>query len=346
MATGKSITIVGGGLAGLALGIGLRQRNVPVTVWEAGRYPRHRVCGEFINGRGRETLQHLDLEDRLINAGAIPARTAKFSGLTREGRVRELPQSALCLPRHEMDALLANRFRELGGELRTGARWRSTSDPTGVVLASGRQSQPLVNGWRWFGLKVHARNVMTEADLEMHILRNGYVGLCRQPGGVVNVCGLFRRKPHSDDPANSWEEQLRGPIGSRLRICMHSADFVADSFCAVAGISLEPRSARDQGECRVGDALTMIPQLTGNGMSMALESAEMAVEPLTAYSQEQIDWRQTKETIAGACDSAFARRLKWAKWLQQFLFIPTLQNALVAASANEWFWQLVFARTR
>ena len=47
----KPITIVGGGLAGLTLGIGLRQCGVAVTVHEAGHYPRHRVCGEFISGR-------------------------------------------------------------------------------------------------------------------------------------------------------------------------------------------------------------------------------------------------------------------------------------------------------
>ncbi|MDB6025304.1 MAG: putative electron transfer oxidoreductase, partial [Verrucomicrobiales bacterium] len=44
----RPITIVGGGLSGLTLGIALRQRGIPTTIWEAGRYPRHKVCGEFI----------------------------------------------------------------------------------------------------------------------------------------------------------------------------------------------------------------------------------------------------------------------------------------------------------
>src|ERR1044072_7396458 len=34
MNAAKPVTIIGGGLAGLALGIGLRQRDVPVAVWE------------------------------------------------------------------------------------------------------------------------------------------------------------------------------------------------------------------------------------------------------------------------------------------------------------------------
>src|SRR5689334_322808 len=174
----REITIVGGGLAGLTLGIGLRQNSVPVTVWEASHYPRHRVCGEFISGRGQDALARLGLLDLLVNAGAIPARTVEFSSATVAGRVQELPQPALCLPRNRMDALLAGRFRKLGGELREGERWCDSPGHEGVVLASGRRLQPVVNGWRWFGLKAHAAGVASNADLEMHLSADGYVGLC------------------------------------------------------------------------------------------------------------------------------------------------------------------------
>ncbi|MFZ9874958.1 MAG: NAD(P)-binding protein, partial [Candidatus Methylacidiphilales bacterium] len=47
----KTVEIVGGGLAGLTLGLCLRQKGVPVDLFEAGTYPRHRVCGEYLSGR-------------------------------------------------------------------------------------------------------------------------------------------------------------------------------------------------------------------------------------------------------------------------------------------------------
>jgi flavin-dependent dehydrogenase len=347
MATAKPITIVGGGLAGLTLGIGLRRHDLPVTIWEAGHYPRHRVCGEFISGRGHETLVRLGLRTLLTDAGAILGRTVGFSSATVAGRVWELPQPALCLPRCRTDSLLAGRFRELGGELREGGRWRDPANLDGVVVASGRRAQPVVDGWQWFGLKAHARNVNTHADLEMHVSGAGYVGLCRQPGGIVNVCGLFRRQPASGDAAGDWQDRLRGAPGSLLRERMSNATFVADSFCAVAGISLKPQAARHQAECCIGDALTMIPPLTGNGMSMAFESAEMAVTPLVAYSRGETGWQQARQAIARACDAAFARRLSWAKWLQQLILLPATQDTFVSlASRHEWFWRLLFTKTR
>src|ERR1039458_5594216 len=78
MPAAKPITIVGGGLAGLTLGIGLRQQGIPITVWEAGHYPRHRVCGEFISGRGQDVLTRLGLRDYFAQAGLVLARTAAF----------------------------------------------------------------------------------------------------------------------------------------------------------------------------------------------------------------------------------------------------------------------------
>src|ERR1700733_1911674 len=111
MSVPKPITIVGGGLAGLTLGIGLRQRGVPVTVWETGKYPRHRVCGEFISGRGQAALTRLGLRDRIMEAGAIPARTTAFFSARAASPVRQLAEPAWSLSRYALDDLLAKEFR-------------------------------------------------------------------------------------------------------------------------------------------------------------------------------------------------------------------------------------------
>src|ERR1035438_9983811 len=121
----KSITIIGGGLCGLTLGIGLRQRDVPVKIFEAGDYPRHRVCGEFISGNGQAILERLGLLARFEQAGAVRARTVMFVCGSNRSPVRQLSAPALCLSRHKMDALLAEIFQQLGGELRLNTRWSS-----------------------------------------------------------------------------------------------------------------------------------------------------------------------------------------------------------------------------
>lgn len=341
------ITIVGGGLAGLTLGIALRQRDVPVTVCEAGSYPRHRVCGEFICGSGIDVLRELGLHQKLIAAGAVEARSTTFHSARRSYPLKMLPRPALCLSRHMMDELLANEFRQLGGQLCERERVTTTDPGPGFVRATGRRIDASQTSVKWIGLKAHARHAPLMADLEMHFVPDGYVGLCQLGGGEVNVCGLFAVHGPMPQLAERWPEFLRGPAGSVLRERLGQAEFVEDSFCAVSGLNLRPATAVETHECCVGDALSMIPPVTGNGMSMAFESAAWAAEPLAAYSRGEMAWEETRLAIARRCDEGFARRLRWASWLQQMLMRRGSREIMLAlASRFDWLWQFVFAKTR
>jgi len=342
----KPITIIGGGLAGLTLGIGLRQLGVPVVLHEAGTYPRHRVCGEFISGRGQATLARLGLGELIGQADAVSAQTVAFFTATKATAPRPLPSAAICLSRFTLDAVLAKKFRELGGELIAGKRF-GANFCEGVVRATGRQVQQEPGGTRWFGLKIHARNIALAADLEMHVSPRGYVGLCKINDGEVNVCGLFRKCADENGMTQNWRERLRGQPGSPLYEKLGNATFDENSFCAVAGLSLRPQQAAARAEICVGDAITMIPPVTGNGMSMAFESAELAMLPLVAWSRDESSWNEARQQVARDCDVAFARRLVWAKWLQQIVLTPALQNPLIALAAHsDWLWRMAFERTR
>jgi menaquinone-9 beta-reductase len=343
------VTIIGGGLAGLTLGIGLRQHGVPVTIQEAGDYPRHRVCGEFISGGGQKVLERLGLLPDFQKAGAVYAHTAIFVNARVSSPVRRLPSPALCLSRHKMDALLAETFQQLGGELRLRSRWTSNSCSEGIVSATGRRLQATEKSVRWFGVKAHvfaSSPVNLQADLEMHLSPDGYVGISRINDGQLNVCGLFKARADKQSP-ESKTEWLRGPGGSLLRERLDAAQFAPDSFCSVAGIQLKPQRASAKKECCIGDALTMTPPVTGNGMSMAFESAAIAINPLTAYSRGEMDWAQARRQIAAQCDNVFSRRLAWARILQWMMVSPIVQRSFGKFLLHsDWLWEWMFAQTR
>ena len=116
----QTIHIIGGGLAGLSLAIGLRRHEVPVVVYEAGNYPRHRVCGEFILGVSDADLTLLGIEDCVADAQRH-RQCAWFAG-NDQVALRSMPMAARAISRFELDQRLANHATQLGVEIRCGTR--------------------------------------------------------------------------------------------------------------------------------------------------------------------------------------------------------------------------------
>jgi 2-polyprenyl-6-methoxyphenol hydroxylase-like FAD-dependent oxidoreductase len=328
MSAPRSLTLVGGGLAGLALGAALARGGAEVTLYESGRLPRHRVCGEFLSGLLPEVVARLRLGPHL--RGAAWNRT---TGWHAGGRLRfaaELPQPAAGLSRPVLEERLRDEFISVGGTLRENTRLADAeTQGEGVVWCAGRRPNPASP---WLGLKIHCRNLRLGQDLEVHLGRGGYVGTARIEDGRVNVCGLFRRRPGLHAPR---EEMLLaylrvgGLEGLADRVAAGEPD--PASAVAVSGLDFS-QTSRDAERLSLGDHHAPIPPYTGHGMAMALESAAEALAPLLAYARGELNWARAVEQVRAQVGARQDFRLRCARWLHPWLLQPLRQRLMLAAA--------------
>ena len=140
---------------------------------------------------------------------------------------------------------------------------------------------------------------------------------------------------------------LKGPEGSPWRERVRGAAFLPETLCTTGGLDLRLRTSIPAHTVLLGDAHAIIPPLTGNGMSLALESAQRAVGPLTAFAEKTATWPQTCAAIHQAHRRSFRSRLQWAGVLQRLLFFPVVPPlALRLLHHSDSAWRLLFAVTR
>lgn len=317
------VTIAGGGLAGLSLAAGLRLRGVPVEVHEAGSYPRHRVCGEFISGVKRETLEKLGIQASFD--GAVSCRSVEWFREGRRIHGNSLPVPAMGISRYRLDQRLRDHVVAAGGTV--SERSRLPREPReGLVWAAGR----IPSRSSWVGLKCHFLDLGMKADLEMHLGTNGYAGLAKIEDGRVNLCGLFRvdRSRRGSGPG-LLGSYLRAGGNEALAARLEAGQADPESFSAVAGFELG-RQAAEPGLCALGDAESMIPPFTGNGMSMAFEAAAIALEPLEKWSGGKIAWEDCVLEIGAGLRRRFRRRLTAAQTLHPVLLHAGGRNLIEA----------------
>jgi 2-polyprenyl-6-methoxyphenol hydroxylase-like FAD-dependent oxidoreductase len=321
----RQIKIIGGGLAGLSLGLGLRRRGIAVTVVEAGTYPRHRVCGEFISGVSEETLEALGIAGAF--AGSRHQHSVRWLFQGRPVFSWQLPAPARGISRHRLDERLANMLVDAGGSLITGKR-AAIDDRPGVVAASGRRNH--ASGGR-IGLKSHIRGLATAADLEMHAGDNGYAGVAEIEDGWQNVCGIFRiDRAIAARGRDLLPAYLDAGGNHTLAANLRACEWRDGSFSATAGFAPGPQAA---GGARVGDAAVMIPPFTGNGMSMAFESAALALDPLEQWACGKLAWNAACQTIDARRAAMFRTRMAVATSAEPWLTRPAAARAISSLAA-------------
>ena len=125
--TNLRVAIAGAGPAGSSLAIRLADRGFDVTIIERERFPRHKLCGEFISPECFSHFEDLGILDNILSAGAERISETRFydrrgHGFSVPSRVFAGCGFALSLSRSALDARLLLRARQGGTNVYEGHR--------------------------------------------------------------------------------------------------------------------------------------------------------------------------------------------------------------------------------
>jgi flavin-dependent dehydrogenase len=288
--------VIGGGPAGAGLAIRLAQAGRAVTLLERETGPHDKVCGEFLSYEAADSLRRLGVDAHAL--GAVPIdRVAVCAGTRRTETA--LPFTALSLSRRVLDEAVLARAAAVGAEVRRGVRvtalsrngaWRAQGEggegfeAATVFLATGKHD---IRGWKrprgrqgdLIGFKVHLRLFGAHALdrlIELHLFPGGYAGLELVEEGRANLCLVVRRRAFGGRWEALFERLLRA--SPHLARRLDGAEAEAPKPLAIAAIPYGYVRTRSEGLWRLGDQAAVIPSFAGEGMAIALHSAELAAD--------------------------------------------------------------------
>ena len=338
------VLIVGGGVAGCAASIALARKGRSVTLVEREVTPRHKVCGEFLSGEALQDLHGLGIDVTSLRAVRIHSVRLAAASSAAEA---PLPFSAASLTRRSLDTALISEAIASGVKVEQGRSveslsratantWQVTLDdgttresPT-VFLATGKHdmrghTRPK-DPDQWVAFKMYFRlSPMQNAELagasELMLYPGGYSGIQPVEDGIANLCCVVQRRylPAGENRWESFLEKMQKDcphLGTRL-------DGAVPQLARPLAITHIPygyvRRTTDDGIYCIGDQAAVIPSFTGDGISIALHTANCAVaaylaaEPATLFQTKLrsslITQMRVAQVAAAGLNNSFARAL-------------------------------------
>ena len=358
------VVIAGAGLAGASLAMGLANAGARVALLDPGRFPREKLCGEFLSPEAWGALERLGVAEEVARSGYHPIRRVRLT--TPRGTVLEADvigpdgRPGIGLGRATLDALLVRRAAEAGASVLEGTRVgrplvregrvvgvearHDTEGPirlhaaitvaadgrhSGLVRRTGTSRRASRSGSGHFGLKRHVlvndpAAGEPEGMVGLHAVAGGYVGTCRVDGTRTNLCGLL--------PTTA----LRPHRGDLDRLAdaefrrnpalakLWSASTPAEPWKAVAGVEIVSSRPRMAGIFYAGDARGTVDPLGGQGMTMALLGAEILIPFLLAALQDGRSVASLNDAYHFAWRRRFRRRIRLCRLFHHILTRPRL----------------------
>jgi flavin-dependent dehydrogenase len=290
------------------------------VVLERARFPRAKPCAECLSPQASRLLADIgalrDIEARGAWLHGMIVRSP--DGVVARGDYaadhgfRAYRDAGLSIRREILDDVLQRRARDAGAEIVEGARVTGmVSDHAGrvrgvtalgpagdtglradmIVGADGLRSVVarrlrLSRTSRWpsrIALVAHYRAVGdVSTHVEMHIERDGFVGIADVGGGVTTVSAVFprqRARAFAGNPGAFLDQWLSSKphLAPRFRHAIRER-----VVSAVGPFASHARSARHAagGAVLVGDAADFFDPFTGEGIYAALRGGELAADAI------------------------------------------------------------------
>lgn len=316
----NAVLVSGGGPAGSAAALAALSEGKPVRIFEKSRFPRHKVCGEFLSPEIAPILEGFGAWRAFQAAGPARIGTVKLHLGNTEKQWR-LPDVAFGLSRYALDRLLLDRAVSSGAVLiREMARALPGPDP--AVLAYGRDSSTSRSrGARLFGFKAHFKGPVDDA-VEVFFFSDCYVGVSAVENGLTNICGLA---PETLLRAHAFKVEavlaMCHPLGVRLRPLTREMEWlITGPVVFRQGFdSLPPENIYP-----AGDALGFIDPFTGSGILAALRTGTMAGMAAARETPNSDHIRNCRQVLGGQYATATLLRAAIRSGLAEKLarFVP------------------------
>lgn len=332
------IVIVGGGLAGLTCAIHLSRFKYSILLIEKHAYPRHKVCGEYVSNEVLPYLNYLGIDP--INAGA--KRIVNFELSTVNGNLIKsgLPMGGFGISRYKLDNMLAEKAIKAGSLILTDSVTNikfletdnfsvTTKSHNGfsakiVIGAYGKRASLdkvlsrsfMVEKSPFVAVKDHIIGDMPDDLVGLHLFDGGYCGVSKIENDNINFCYITSYDAFKK--YNDIEEFEKNVLQKNqyLRVICQSSKKVFKKSLTISQVSFAKKEPVEQHIIMVGDTAGLIHPLCGNGMSMAIRSAQMASNLVQRYLSGSTGSRSLLEkSYQSAWNKEFKFRLQVGRLL-------------------------------
>jgi len=345
----SEILIIGGGLAGLVSAVDLLQAGHQVLLIEKKNFPRQKVCGEYVSNEVKPYLQRLGAYPE----GLKPKNIKRLQISSDSGSLAEckMEMGGFGISRYTLDHFLFQKATALGAKIltnttvqsiqflddhfevkvRTGETFRST-----VVLgAYGKRSlidktlnrDFISQKSAYVGIKHHFEGDFPEDLVALHNFEGGYCGLSQVENGHINLCYLTTTKVFKQYDSIAEFEQRHLTRNPYLKDFFASSHAVFKKPLVISQVSFASKPVVENHVLMCGDAAGLIHPLCGNGMAMAIHSAQIASDLVKQFLEGKISRSKLETTYKQRWLMAFNRRLNFGRMAENLFSSSSLTSA-------------------